>query len=612
MRIGFTILLITGLAAASLTVTAPEAPTPAGARAVAYFSTMADSFAGATVHLQQCIQHITADGNTVMEARKALISCRRYYKRMEFFLAYFYFSESTVYNSPPKYEIEEPYMEYQNPAGMQVIEALLYEPDVPAHRKELEEQAELIRSSAEGLPGLLYGFNATDAQVLESMRLELVRIIALHISGYDAPLLKTGIMEAEQALLAFQYQLPSFNAGTFTDSTAIYVQRALQFVQGQQNNFDGFDRLTFLTRYLLPLQRVWGRYIAASGQLLQTAPVLNYQASHLFSADALHMTGFGAAADTAGEQLTRLGQQLFFEKALSGDNRRNCASCHIPDQYFADGRVRSESFNGQTILKRNTPSLLYAGYQHAQFWDGRAASLEQQVGMVMQSPDEMNADTAVSMQQLRKQPGYVQQYAAAFPGQPLPVTMNNTATAIAAFIRSLNRMNAPFDRFIAGDTLAMSAAQQQGFNVFMGRGQCATCHFAPVFNGLTPPLYQLTEFEVLGTTATGMNLPAKADEDNGRYDFFSIPFYRQAFKTPTVRNAAATAPYMLNGRFATLEAVVDFYDKGGGAGLGLQPDNQTLSAAPLQLTAAEKKALVCFMEALTDDKTTLRQYKAAR
>lgn len=612
MRIGFTILLITGLAAASLTVTAPDAPTPAGARAVAYFRTMADSFAGATVHLQQCIQQITTDSNTVIAARKALISCRRYYKRMEFFLGYFYFSESTVYNSPPKYEIEEPYMEYQHPAGMQVIEALLYEREVTAHRKELEEQAELIRTSAEGLPGLLYGFSASDAQILESMRLELVRIIALHISGYDAPLLKTGIMEAEQALLAFQYQLPSFNAGTFADSTALYVQRALQFIQGQQENFDGFDRLTFLTRYLLPLQRAWGGYITASGQLLQTAPVLNYQANHLFSADALRMTGFGAAAETAGERLIQLGQQLFFEKALSGDNRRNCASCHIPDQYFADGRVRSEAFNGQTILKRNTPSLLYAGYQHAQFWDGRATSLEQQVGMVMQSPDEMNADTAVSMQQLREQPGYVRQYAAAFPGHPQPVTMNNTATALAAFIRSLNRMNAPFDRFIAGDTLAMSAEQQQGFNVFMGKGQCATCHFAPVFNGLTPPLYQLTEFEVLGTTATGMHLPAKADEDNGRYDFFPIPFYRQAFKTPTVRNAAATAPYMHNGRFATLEEVVDFYDKGGGAGLGLQPDNQTLSAAPLGLTAAEIKALVRFMEALTDDSATLRQYKAAR
>lgn len=612
MRIGFTILLIAGLATASLTVTAPDAPTPAGARAVAYFGTMADSFAGATVHLQQCIQHITADSNSVIAARKALINCRRYYKRIEFFLGYFYFSESTVYNSPPKYEIEEPYMEYQHPAGMQVIEALLYEADVPAHRKELEEQAELIRSSAEGLPGLLYGFSASDAQVLESMRLELVRIIALHLSGYDAPLLKSGIMEAEQALLAFQHQLPAFKAGTFADSTAIYVQRALQFIQGQQERFDGFDRLTFLTRYLLPLQRVWSRYIAASGQLLQTAPVLNYQANHLFSSDALHMTGFGAAADTAGERLTKLGQQLFFEKALSGNSRRNCASCHMPDQYFADGRERSESFNGQTLLKRNTPSLLYAGYQHAQFWDGHANSLEQQVKMVMQSPDEMNADTAVSMQQLRQQPAYVQQYAAAFPGHPQPVTMDNTAAAIAAFIRSLTTMNAPFDRFLAGDTLAMNREQQQGFNVFMGKAQCATCHFAPVFNGLTPPLYQLTEFEVLGTTATAMRLPAKADEDGGRYNFFPITFYRQAFKTPTVRNAAATAPYMHNGRFATLEEVVDFYDKGGGVGLGLQLDNQTLSATPLELTAAEKKALVRFMEALTDDKESLRQYKAAR
>lgn len=612
MRIGLTILVIIGLALAHLSLTAPDATTPAAARAVAYFTTVADSFVTATRHLEKCVQQITTDSNSVAQARSALITCRRYYKRMEFFLGYFYFSESTVYNGPPKYEIEEPYMEYQHPAGMQVIEALLYEAEVPAHKKELEEQAELVRSSAEGLRGLLYGFTASDAQLLESMRLELVRIIALHISGYDAPLLKSGIMEAEQALLSFQHQLPAFVAAPYADSTAFYVQGALHYLQGRQQDFDGFDRLTFLTQYILPLQRVFGKYIAGSGQLLQTAPVLNYNASHLYCRDALRITGFGAAADTANEKLVALGQQLFHEKALSGNNSRSCASCHIPDQYFADQLTRSASFNGQTLLKRNTPSLLYAGFQHAQFWDGRAASLEQQVKMVMLSVDEMNADTTLSMQQLQQQPVYQQLYSKAFTGSKAPVNMDNTATAIAAYVRTLCGMNAPFDRFIAGDTHAMTKEQQTGFNLFMGKAQCATCHFAPVFNGLTPPLYQLTEFEVLGTTALGVALPARADADNGRYDFFPISFYRQAFKTPTVRNAAVTAPYMHNGRFATLEEVVEFYDKGGGAGLGLPLDNQTLSTTPLQLTAAEKQALVRFMEALTDDKESLRQYQTAR
>lgn len=608
MRTGIIVLIIAVPAFVSLALTAPSTSSPAVERAVVYFGTTADSFARAAAVLQTCVQRIGNDTTAVTDARQALRECRLYYKRIEFFLTYFFFSESMVYNAPPKYEIEEPYMEYQHPAGMQLIEALLYETDVAAHKKELQEQAELISSSARDIKGLLYGFSATDARLLESMRLELVRIIALHISGYDAPLLKSGIAEAEQALLSFQYHLQPFVHGNnaYSDSAARYVQGALDYVHNHTASFDSFDRLGFLTDYMLPLQTYFGKCIEQGNRLLQTAPSLNYQASHLFSADALHITAFGGVADTASEALVLLGRELFFETALSGNNRRSCASCHQPDRYFADALDRSQSFNGSDVLKRNTPTLLYACYQHAQFWDGRATSLDQQVKMVMQSAEEMHADTIIAMQQLQQKKKYVQQFASAFPQTGGDITLSATAAAIAAYLRTLSNMNSPFDRYIQGDKQALTATQQWGFNLFMGKAQCATCHFAPVFNGLTPPLYQLTEFEVLGTTASGMAAPALADSDSGRYDVFPISFYRQAFKTPTVRNAAKTAPYMHNGRFATLEEVVEFYDKGGGAGLGLATETQTLSAAPLHLSEAEKKALVRFMEALTDDIPDLR------
>jgi cytochrome c peroxidase len=151
-----------------------------------------------------------------------------------------------------------------------------------------------------------------------------------------------------------------------------------------------------------------------------------------------------------------------------------------------------------------------------------------------------------------------------------------------------------------GDKTALSASQKRGFNLFMGKAACGTCHFAPVFNGLVPPNYITTEFEILGTPMNEDLEKPIADTDLGMYNVFEIEQFKGAFKTPTVRNAAETAPYMHNGAFATLEKLIDFYDKGGGAGIGLNVPQQTLSPTPLNLTKEEKADLISFIEALTD------------
>jgi cytochrome c peroxidase len=156
---------------------------------------------------------------------------------------------------------------------------------------------------------------------------------------------------------------------------------------------------------------------------------------------------------------------------------------------------------------------------------------------------------------------------------------------------------------MAGNKKALTDEQQKGGNLFMGKGQCATCHFAPLFSGLIPPLYNRTEFEVLGTPFDDDLIHPLPDGDSGRLAFFPIDLYKGAFKTPTVRNAAVTAPYMHNGAFRNMEQVIDFYDKGGGNGIGLSVPNQTLSTVPLLLTPEEKKALIAFMTALTDKDT---------
>ncbi|UPK68242.1 cytochrome-c peroxidase [Chitinophaga filiformis] len=541
---------------------------------VAYFKRQQPNFAAKTVLLQQRIAQLQpGDSISLKAARQALRDCRIAYKSIAFFLEYFFASEACVFNAPAKYEIEEPYIEYEEPVGLQQVEALLYDPAVWQRRQELAAQATVLVQTAQDLNALLYQFSATSPQVMESIQQELVRIMTLYITGYDAPLLKSGIAEAAAAMKAIDSILIPYQDLDKKDSIQYYLQKGI-YMLTTQPDFDAFDRLSFLADNALPLQRL----LLNSGH-------------DLFSATALKKDIF-PHSNIAGD--TALGRRLFFEKALSGNATRSCATCHQPDRYFTDGLARNKSLSGEEALPRHTPGLLYAAYQYSQFWDGRVQSLEEQVKAVMHSPQEMNADDDTVLQRLHSMPAYSN------------ITLAEVQAALAAYLRTLAPFNSPFDHYMAGNRRALTTEQRQGGNLFMGKGGCATCHFAPLFNGLIPPLYNRTEFEVLGTPATDDLDHPLPDLDSGRLAFFPIDLYKGAFKTPTVRNAAVTAPYMHNGAFRNMEQVIDLYDRGGGNGIGLPVPNQTLSPLPLHLTPKEKQALIAFITALTD-KDLLKQ-----
>ncbi len=540
-----------------------------------------------TVALNRIGDH---DPVSVLRARRALIECRLNYKRIEYFLEYFFRSSAVIYNHPAKYEVEEPYAEFEEPRGLQVIEALLFEKKVFVVKDQLLQQATAVNESASDLGALLYDFTMDDAQLLESLRIELIRVMTLDISGYDAPRLKSGIAEAYEALRSMQVALQPYMGDRRADSVRFYLDEALDRLRGNRD-FDRFDRMGFLTEAALPLQHYLGLLIKGLGCELHTVPALNYTAQNLFARDAFDQRAFpapGIVADknssvTAGsDSLVKLGRRLFFEKALSGNYSRSCATCHQPGQYFTDGVAKSIAYDNISTVKRNAPSLLYAGFQYYQFWDGRAKDLEEQVIDVLTNPTEMHADTATLGQRMK------------------PLSVPRIAMALAAYIRTLSPMNSAFDRYMAGDKQAMTAGQVLGFNLFMGKAQCGTCHFAPLFNGLTPPLYATTEFEVLGVPVTDDLARPRGDSDGGRYAVFPIPYYRQAFKTPTVRNSAVTAPYMHNGRLHTLKKVSAFYNTGGGKGLGLLTPEQTLAPVPLRLSAEEIREIEGFLRSLTD------------
>lgn len=554
MRIVILCCICLGLMAASRWV-GPAASTPGVEGAVDYFRREAVAFAGSCTELRKA-----AEGSVgVEELRHRLAEARMRYKRIESFLEYFFRSSATIYNRPPKFEAEDGAMEYQEAVGMQLMEALLYARTLD--RRALLEQAKAVESSAVDLPALLYGLKATDRQVLESLRMELIRVIALDVTGYEAPLLKSGIVESRAAMEAMEVQLGPYLDGKRGDSVGLFLRRTLGMLQGE---FDPFDRVRFLREAALPLQRQLGLFIRERGLELNTTKMLNYSADNIFSRDAF-------LAGSHDEELVKRGRALFFDSSLSGNGRKACVSCHNPAKAFTDGLRVSVGLDGHALLDRNAPTLLYAGLQFSQFWDGRVKSVEEQIRTVLHNPREMGAETV----------------------------REEDVKAIAAYVRSLRPMNSDFDAFMRGGA-TISAGARRGANLFMGKAQCATCHFIPLFNGLIPPDYAVTEFEVLGTTADDDFGHLRLSPDSGRYGPYPLPFFRGAFKTPTVRDAALTAPYMHNGGFGSLETVLQFYNNGGGAGMGLQVPDQTLSADSLRLSTAEMNDIILFIHTLTD------------
>ncbi len=556
--------------------------------AIEYIESQTSVFAGSVHQLKLQIDHINPrDRQTIQPVIEDLKSCRLEYKKISFFLDYFYPQQGKLFNGPAKKEVEEPYMEFEESQSFQQMESILYGPNPQKNKTALQNLAIVLDESAADLTDLYFGFDATPAQLTESLHLELIRIMALYITGYDAPDLKTGITETRAALESI-----SFLAKTLFRPRGVEIaqfdsmaKQAILFTASA--DFDHFNRLRFLTDYALPLEEQFNKCIATYSLQLSTVPALNYNAKNLFRGE------FRIVGEKSSDSLIHLGRELFFEKALSGNGVRSCASCHQPDKYLTDQLVANKKINNSGLLRRNTPTLLYVSYQSSQFWDGRAADISEQISSVLSNPDEMNA----SIPEIKRRLLEKENYKSLFHDS---VTLKQIEMALTAYLNTLQPMNSSFDRYIAGDRKALTTAQENGFNLFMGKAQCGTCHFAPVFNGSTPPFFNRSEYEVLGVPALSSSSKNIQDKDLGRYEHFHTSVYKGAFKTPTVRNTAKTGPYMHNGRYKSLSDVLDFYNRGGGAGIGLSTPEQTLSSKPLRLSKQEIKDIIAFLGALTD------------
>ncbi len=287
-----------------------------------------------------------------------------------------------------------------------------------------------------------------------------------------------------------------------------------------------------------------------------------------------------------------LGRLLYFDPILSGDNTVSCASCHHPASGFTDNRAVSTGIHSQHGV-RSSPSVWNAAFYREQFWDGRAVTLEDQAKGPISNPIEMGEDPQHLLTELKAIPEYTRRFAAAFGGAgDSAVTIDNLAAAIATFERTLLTVNSPFDRYAAGDSTAMSPSAIRGLNLFRSVStRCFECHGTPTFAN--------PDYKVIGVPSRSD--PKKIDEDVGRGALVSGNAYLNAFKVPTLRNIAKTAPYMHNGVFQTLDEVLDFYAGGGALGHGYHPDNLDDKIRKFDLYPSEKADLIAFMNALTDE-----------
>lgn len=277
------------------------------------------------------------------------------------------------------------------------------------------------------------------------------------------------------------------------------------------------------------------------------------------------------------QEKLRLGQTLFNDPLLSRDKSISCASCHDPRYAFTDARtVAAGVFNRRGT--RNAPALINRAYGKSHFWDGRASTLEAQVLKPIQDPNEMDMTLEEVVGRLKQQRRYRKQFQKSFRRE---INADDLARALASYVRTILSGDSPVDHYLNGERGALSEQARQGLNIFRGKGNCTACHLGPNFTD--------ERFHNTGVAwRDGKFL------DSGRFAITGRETDRGAFKTPTLREIARTAPYVHDGSLATLEDVIEYYDRGGNPNPHLDAELR-----PLRLTTEEKQALVAFLKALS-------------
>ncbi|HEX4875877.1 MAG TPA: cytochrome c peroxidase, partial [Chitinophagaceae bacterium] len=442
-------------------------------------------------------------------------------------------------------------------------------------------------------------------------RLFLLNLGAIYTTGFECPDSSLVIPELAEMLGDVKKIYTAYNVSY--PSTALTIEyltlfdKAITFVKQQPVTFSTFDHFRFIQQFVNPLYRL-NQQMLINFKVRSKSFVdysLNKYALSIFDKSLFRGQNYkgvylSISDSSALKELTETGRLLFYDPLLSGNNKRSCASCHKPSEFFTDTTVRTnQEFDQQKNLERHTPSLLNTMHQHLLMHDGKHYTIENQIKDVITNPVEMAGTEKEVLKKIVSCNEYKKVFKKYLPETPAytSITLDHVASAIMLYLNEFSHYYAPFDRAMT-ENKELNSKAISGFNLFMSKAKCGTCHFVPHFNGVKPP-YTNSEFEVLGVPAN-KNFAQKSP-DPGRFRINPVEEMSHAFRTNTIRNTHFTKPYMHNGVFNSLEEVIDFYDAGGGIGKGITVKNQTLPQDPLKLSPTEKEDLLSFIASLNEE-----------
>ncbi len=581
------------------------------------YSEKTENFKTQQIALMDCIKKSNLNSIADIEKIKIEINkARNSLKGLDFWFRYL---EPVVYkkvNGPLPVEWEtEVFEKFEKPykrEGTGLTLAALYIDEEAPNRDTL---LDLVNSSINAMATYEADSITNELQTYHHFylcnRLHILNLAAIYTTGFECPDTSRIIPELGGMMTEVKAMYEVFN-NSFTNmalNTAYMqlYQNAISFVESQPANYSAFDHYTFIKDYVNPLytlnQKLMKDYGVISKSFVDYS--INKNATTIFDKalyDGQNAKGiFSRVQDkNALAEIDRLGKLLFYDPILSGNNQRSCASCHITNQYFTDTTRRTATaFDGKSVLARNTPSLINAGANHLIMQDGKHISLQNQTRDVMTNAIEMGSKESEILKKVLSckeyQKGFT--YLLKYTPQESEITLQHISSAITFYYDKFSHFSSPLDDAINNKSI-LSENAKRGFNLFMSRSQCATCHFVPQFNGIKPP-YVSSEFEVLGVPADTGYTALSADK--GRHEINPAVETLNAFRTGSIRNASYTSPYMHNGVFNTLNEVIEFYNHGGGAGRGLQVYNQTLSSDSLGLSSSDKFYLIQFIQALNEN-----------
>ena len=523
------------------------------------------------------------------ETNKLLLTfqdCRHQYKKIEPFVEYYFQGLSRRINGPALPEIKTDDNVVNDAAGFQVIEELIYSDsidlvDLKKQVRILKTDLKFIRENFKDLPIQKHHF-------YELIQHQIIRIATLGITGFDSPVAFKSIEESKYAIEGIEEFYKTYckiNNQVVSQDFIELSKKSIGYLT-LHNDFNSFNRLEFIKNHLMPLsvafESEFKKVIDATPNFYKNK-VFSGHLADLMQGKKLNPDAFSPfATSISTPEKTALGQLLFNDRNLSRSNTMSCATCHDADKAFTDGKKTSVVNIHSNSIKRTSPTLLYSSFQKSFFYDMRSQDLENQIESVMKNPEEFNLSPKDIKDKISTNKNLLSLFKKVYPDKK-EITPYEIRNAIASYVRSLMPFNSKIDHYFAGKT-ELTASEVNGFNLFAGKAKCASCHFIPVYNGTVPPWFNNSESEVIGVPKNAAWNNAIIDPDEGRYNLNQIEQFRYSFKTPTVRNSEKTAPYMHNGVYNTLDEVVKFYEFGGGNGIGMKLEFQTLPFDNLKLT----------------------------